>query len=75
MAQYISPKKRAEILSLITDDGMSVIDAAKTFSTTEKAVVKWLANYSRAEVQRLKQERKDLKAIIKELKRGMIWNI
>ena len=73
MATYISSEQRAKILSAIKDEGMSIIDAAKTFLVTEDTIKKWMrkqtknGHTSSTEVQRLKQENQDLKAIIGEM--------
>ena len=73
MAQYIMPEQRAKILSAIKDEGMSIPDAAKTFMVAEYTVKKWLrkqtknGHTSSTEVQRLKQENQELKAIIGEM--------
>jgi transposase len=73
MAQYISPEQRAKILSSIKDEGMSIPDAAKTFLIREDTVKKWMrrqtknGHTSSTEVQRLKQENQELKAIIGEM--------
>jgi transposase-like protein len=73
MAQYISPEQRAKILSAIKDEGMPLVDAAKTYSVTEKTIRKWFRQQSRnghtssTEVQRLKQENDVLKQIIGEM--------
>jgi transposase-like protein len=75
MAHYVSPEQRAKIISAIKDDGMSVIDAAKTFSTTEEAITKWMTKQAQKEhassngIQRLKKENQELMAIIKEMKK------
>jgi transposase len=73
MATYVSPEQRAKILSAVKDEGMSIIDAAKTFLVTEDTIKKWMRKQSRnshtssTEVQRLKQENQDLKLIIGEM--------
>ena len=73
MAQYISPENRAKIISSIKDEGMSIIDAAKTYLVAEKTIRKWLRTQSRnshtssTEVQRLKQENALLKEIIGDM--------
>jgi len=73
MAQYITPEQRAKIISAIKDEGMSVPDAAKTFLVAEKTIRTWLrkqpknSHTSSTEVQRLKQENQELKAIIGEM--------
>jgi transposase-like protein len=73
MATHISPEQRAKILSAIKDEGMSIIDAAKTFLVKEETIKKWMRKQSRnghtssTEVQRLKQENQDLKTIIGEM--------
>jgi transposase-like protein len=73
MAQYISPEQRAKILSAIKDEGMSLVDAAKTYSVTEKTIKKWFRQQSRnahtssTEVQRLRQEVQELRSIIGEM--------
>lgn len=73
MAQYISPEQRAKILSAIKDEGMSIPDAAKTFLVAEKTIRRWLrkqthnAHTSSTEVQKLRQENQELKAIIGEM--------
>jgi transposase-like protein len=73
MAQYITPEQRAKILSAIKDEGMSLPDAAKTFLVAESTLRKWVRKQTRnghtssTEVQRLKQENQELKAIIGEM--------
>lgn len=73
MAQYISLEQRAKILSAIKDEGMSIPDAAKTFLVAEKTIRRWLrkqthnAHTSSTEVQKLRQENQELKAIIGEM--------
>ena len=70
MSQHISLEQRAKILSAIKDEGMSIVDAAKTFLITEDTIKRWMrrqtknGHTSSTEVQRLKQENQDLKAII-----------
>lgn len=73
MATHVSPDQRAKILSVINDEGMSIIDAAKTFLVTEDIIKKWMrkqlknGHTSSTEVQRLKQENQELKTIIGEM--------
>ncbi len=73
MATYVNAEQRAKILSAIKDEGMSIVDAAKTFLITEDTIKKWMRKQSRnghtssTEVQRLKQENQDLKTIIGEM--------
>ena len=73
MAQHVTAEQRAKILSAIKDEGMSIIDAAKTFLITEDTIKKWMRKQSKnghtssTEVQRLKQENQDLKTIIGEM--------
>ena len=73
MATRVSPEQRAKIISAIKDEGMSILDAAKTFVITEDTIRKWLrtqtknGHTSSTEVGRLKQENQDLKAIIGEM--------
>ncbi len=73
MAQYISPEQRAKIIASIKDEGMSVIDASKTYQVSEKTIRKWLkkktnnAHTSSTEVERLKREIQALKEIIGEI--------
>lgn len=73
MGTFISPEQRAKILSAIKDEGMSIPDAAKTFMLREDTIKKWLRKQTRnghtssTEVQRLKQENQELKAIIGEM--------
>lgn len=73
MAQYISPETRAKILSAIKDEGMSILDAVKTYGVSEKTIRKWLrkqsknAHTSSTEVERLRQENKALKEIIGDI--------
>lgn len=73
MATYVSPETRAKILSSIKDEGMSIIDAAKTFLVTEKTIRSWMkkqtrnAHTSSTEVQRLRQENQILKEMIGEI--------
>ncbi len=65
MATHISSEQRAKIVSAIKDEGMSILDAAKTFLITENTIRKWLrkqtrnAHTSSTEVQRLKQENQE----------------
>jgi transposase len=73
MAQFITAEQRAKILSAIKDEGMSVPDAAKTFLVAEKTIRRWLTKQpknghtSSTEVQKLRQENQELKAIIGEM--------
>lgn len=73
MATYISSEQRAKILSAIKDEGMSIVDAAKTFLVTEDTIKKWMrkqtknGHTSSTEVQKLRQENQDLKTIIGEM--------
>ncbi len=73
MAQYITPEQRAKILSAIKDEGMSVPDAAKTFLVSEGTLRRWVrkqtknSHTSSTEVQRLRQEVQELRAIIGEM--------
>ncbi len=73
MAQYIKPEQRAKIMSAIKDEGMSIPDAAKTFLVAEDTIKKWFRKQTRnghtssTEVQRLRQENQELKAIIGEM--------
>lgn len=73
MAQYVSPEQRAKIISAIKDEGMGIPDAAKTFLVSESTIKKWLRRQTKnnhtssTEVQRLKQENQELKAIIGEM--------
>lgn len=75
MSQYISPEQRAKIISAVKDEGMSLVDAAKTFTISEKTIRKWLRQQSRnahtssTEVQRLRQEVVELRSIIGK----MVW--
>lgn len=70
MSQFISPEQRAKVVSSIKEGGMSIKDASKTYSVAEKTVRKWLRSQSRnghtssTEVQRLRQEVQELRAII-----------
>lgn len=70
MATHVSPEQRARILSAIKDEGMSIIDAAKTFLVTEDTIKKWMRKQSKnghtssTEFQRMKQEIQELRAII-----------
>lgn len=76
MAQYITPEQRAKILTAIKDESMSPSDAAKTFMVAEKTIRTWLrkqpknGHTSSIEVRRLKQENRELKAIIREMSRN-----
>ncbi len=47
MATYVTPEQRAKILSAIKDEGMSIVDAAKTFLVTEDTIKKWMRKQSR----------------------------
>ena len=73
MATYVTPGQRAKILSAIKDEGMSIIDAAKTFSVTEDAIEKWMKKQAKnshdpsTEVSQLRQENRELKIIIGEM--------
>jgi transposase len=73
MATHVSPEQRAKILSAIKDEGMSIVDAAKTFLVTEDTIKKWMRKQSKnghtssTEVQKLRQENQDLKTIIGEM--------
>lgn len=73
MATHVTPEQKAKILSAIKDEGMSIVDAAKTFLVTEETIKKWMRKQSRnghtssTEMQRIKQENQDLKAIIGEM--------
>lgn len=73
MAQYIKPETRAKILSSIKDEGMSIVDAAKTFGVAEKTVRKWLRSKSHnghtssTEIQKHKEEIRALKEIIGDI--------
>lgn len=73
MATYISPEQRAKIISSIKDEGMSIIDAAKTYLVTEKTIRSWLrkqtknAHTSSTEVQKLRQENDQLKMLLGEM--------
>lgn len=70
MSPYISPEQRAKIISSIKEEGVSILDASKTHRVAEKTVRKWLrqqtrnAHTSSTEVQRLRQEVQELRAII-----------
>ena len=73
MAQYISPEQRAKIMSSIKDEGMSIVDASKTFQVSVKTIGKWLrkqprnAHTSSTEVERLKKENQALKELVGEI--------
>ena len=73
MATHVTPEQKAKILSAIKDEGMSIVDAAKTFLVTEETIKKWMRKQSRnghtssTEMQRIIQENQDLKAIIGEM--------
>ena len=73
MAQYISPEKRAKILSSIMNDGVGIDDAAKTHGVTEKTIRKWIrsqaknAHTSSNEIEKLKKENLALKELIGEM--------
>jgi len=73
MATHVTPEQRAKILSAVKDEGMSIIDAAKTFLVAEDTIKKWIRKQSKnghtssTEVSRLKQENQELKAIIGEM--------
>lgn len=75
MAQYIIPERKVEILSLIKAGKLSIAEAAKTLLITEDTIKRWIRIQSRSgrgpttELQRLRRERQELKAIIQELKR------
>lgn len=73
MAQYISPEQRAKIITAIKDEGLSILDAAKTYSVSEKTIRKWLrtktrnAHTSSTEVEKLKRENQALKELIGDI--------
>lgn len=73
MATHVTPEQKAKILSAIKDEGMSIVDAAKTFLVTEDTIKKWMRKQSRnghtssTEIQRLRQENQDLKALVGEM--------
>jgi len=73
MATHVSPEQRAKILSAVKDEGMSIVDAAKTFLVTEDTIKKWMRKQSRnghtssTEMERIKQENQELKTIIGEM--------
>ncbi len=73
MAQYISPEQRAKILSSVKDEGMAIVDAAKTFSVSVKTIRKWMrkqtknAHTSSTEVERLKRENQALKELVGDI--------
>jgi hypothetical protein len=62
-AHDITPDQRTKIVSAIVDEGMSVVDASKTFLVGEATIQAWLD----LEAQRLRQENQELKAIIGEM--------
>ena len=70
MATFISPEQRLKIVSSIKSENMSIHDAAKTFLITEDTIKKWIRKQTKnrdtssTEVQRLKQQNQELKAII-----------
>ena len=73
MATYVNAEQRAKILSSIKDEGMSIVDAAKTFLITEDTIKKWMrkqtknGHTSSTEVQRLRQQVNELRVIIGKL--------
>lgn len=73
MAQHISAEQRAKVVSAIKDEGMSILDASKTYSIAERTIRKWLrhqtknAHTSSTEVQRLKEENRALKELIGDI--------
>ena len=73
MATYVSAEQRAKILSAVKDEGMSIVDAAKTFLVTEDTIKKWMRKQSKnghtssTEMQKLRQENQELKTIIGEM--------
>lgn len=75
MATYFTPEQRAKVISSVKDEGMSIVDAAKTFSVHETTIRKWLrrqprnAHTSSTEVQKLRQEVHELRSIIGK----MVW--
>lgn len=68
-----SPEVRAQILSAIKDDGVTVPEAAKAHNVSEDAVYKWLkikadnAHTSSSELARLRRENSTLREIIGNL--------
>lgn len=73
MSQYISPEQRAKILSAVKDEGMAIVDAAKTYSVSVITIRKWMrkqtknAHTSSTEVERLKRENQALKELIGDI--------
>lgn len=73
MAQFIPLEQRAKIVSSIKDEGMDIIDAAKSYGVSEKTIRKWLrkqsnnAHTSSTEVQRLRQRVQELHILVGEL--------
>ena len=73
MGQYISPETRAKIIAAIKDEGMDLIDAATTYSVSDKTIRKWLRKQTRnshtssTEVERLKRENQALKELIGDI--------
>ncbi len=69
----VTPEIRAKILSSIKDDGVTIADAAKTYSFTEETIRRWLrgttdnAASSTSELQRLRRENGILKEAIGNL--------
>jgi len=65
-----TPEIRAKILSAIKDEGLSIVDAAKTYGLHEATIRKWLRGTmensasSSSELQRLRKENQSLKEII-----------
>jgi len=73
MATPITPELRAQIMSAIKDDGMTIQEAAQTSKVTEDTIRKWLrtsvdnAHTSSSELGRLRRENQVLKEIIGSL--------
>lgn len=73
MAQYISPEKKATILSAVKDEGMGIVSAAQKYGVTEKTVRRWLGKQTKnehtsvAEVEKLKRENQTLKVLLGEV--------
>lgn len=73
MGKYINPTTKGQILATIKNDGVAVPDAATKFGVGATAIYRWLrtaadgTHTSLLEVNRLKQENRDLKELVGKL--------
>lgn len=70
MGKHIDATTKGQIVATIKNDGVTVPDAAAKFGVGAKAIYRWLrtgadgTHTSLLEVNRLKQENRDLKGLV-----------